>query len=63
MDRFIVKSFLAGVFIYTHLKSNMDRFIVFGWGIHLFTDRLFKIQYGQIYRQGDYTHCRYGRKI
>ena len=28
MDRFIVKSFLAGVFIYTRLKSNMDRFIV-----------------------------------
>ena len=46
MDRFIEKKIKAIQAVFWYLKSNMDRFIVFGWGIHLYTGRLFKIQYG-----------------
>ena len=49
MDRFIVKSFLAGVFIYLqidYLKSNMDRFIGKEIILTADMDEKFKIQYG-----------------
>ena len=51
MDRFIVRTAVIFFYLANDLKSNMDRFI----GLRLYPfdidKKLFKIQYGQIYRR------------
>ena len=50
MDRFIenIKHYAKNDIKY--LKSNMDRFIVYGAALYIIVSLIFKIQYGQIYR-------------
>ena len=51
MDRFIVFIFVIKKENGNYLKSNMDRFIGAPRDTLVLIDEIFKIQYGQIYRQ------------
>ena len=51
MDRFIDAKGEFINYFHKYLKSNMDRFIDTSVSATLTIDKLFKIQYGQIYRK------------
>ena len=60
MDRFIVFNVVIIKLSFLYLKSNMDRFIDI-IKIPLFDNMIFKIQYGQIYRNSPTPYGLYGR--